>query len=79
MDNISEFTIDSPKGVTHAVTISVESWSELEQMREAWMTNTKSAQKFFQNRGEVIDTRNFLVQRLRHFNNENIKSGTTKE
>ena len=45
MDNISEFTIDSPKGVTHAVTISAESWSELEQMREAWLTNTKSAQK----------------------------------
>ena len=45
MDNVSEFTIDSPKGVTHAVTISAESWSELEQMREAWLTNTKSAQK----------------------------------
>ena len=77
--NVAEFTIAGPKGATHAVTISAESWSELEQMREAWMTNTKSAQKFFQNRGEVIDTRNFLVQRLRHFNNENIKSGTTKE
>lgn len=45
MDNVSEFTIDSPKGATHAVTIIAENWSELEQMREAWLTNTKSVQK----------------------------------
>jgi hypothetical protein len=45
LDNVSEFTIDSPKGATHAVTIIAENWSELEQMREAWLTNTKSVQK----------------------------------
>ncbi len=77
--NVSEFTIAGPNGATHAVTINAESWFELEQMREALLGNAKSAQKFFQNRGEVIDTRNFLVQRLRHYNNKYNKAGTTKE
>tara|TARA_A100001015_G_C14765570_1_gene623195 strand:- start:93 stop:809 length:717 start_codon:yes stop_codon:yes gene_type:complete len=77
--NVAEFTIAGPNGATHAVTITAENWIELEQMREAWLGNAKSAQKFFQNRGEVIDTRNFLVERLRHYNNDRIKAGTTKD
>jgi hypothetical protein len=77
--NVSEYTIAGPNGSTHAVTFAAEDWFELEQMREALLGNTKSTQKFFQNRGEVIDTRNFLVQRLRHYNNNTIKEGTTKD
>ena len=77
--NVSQYTIAGPNGATHSVTITAESWFELEKLREAWLGNARSAQKFFENRGEVTDIRNFLVQRLRHYNNANIKAGTTKE
>ena len=77
--SVSSYTIAGPGGATHSVTISAESWFELEQLRELWGGNTNSAQKFYENRGEVIDTRNFLVQRLRHYNNATIKAGSTKD
>ena len=77
--NLSQFTVASLNGASHSVTIAGENWSELERLRHALETNVKSYQKFLQDRGEVVDTRNYLVERVRHYNNTRIKEGTTRD
>ena len=77
--SLQAYTVAGPNGASHSLSIEAENWVELEKLREVLMSNTKSIQKFYQTRGETTETRNFTAERLRHYSNLRIKSGTTKD
>ena len=72
------YTIAGPKGATHSVAMSGESWMELEQVRAKVFANG-SAEKFLNARGSVEDVYSVMHRRMRHYNNERNKAKTYKE
>lgn len=73
--SLSAYTVGNPGGATHSVTMSGESWMELEQVRAQVFANG-TAEKFLSSRGNVEDVNNVLYRRMRHYNNQRNKSKT---
>ncbi|MCH1418094.1 MAG: hypothetical protein L7U68_06070, partial [Flavobacteriaceae bacterium] len=73
--SLSAYTVANPGGATHSVTMSGESWMELEKVRAQVFANG-TAEKFFNSRGKVEDVNNALYRRMRHYNNERNKAKT---
>ena len=73
--SLSAYTVGNPGGATHSVTMSGESWMELEQVRAQVFANG-TAEKFLSSRGNVEDVNNVLHRRMRHYNNKRNKSKT---
>ena len=73
--NLAAYTVANPGGATHSVTMSGESWMELERVR-AQVFDNGTAEKFLSSRGKVEDVNNALHRRMRHYNNERNKSKT---
>ena len=73
--SLSAYTVGNPGGATHSVTMSGESWMELEKVRAQVFANG-TAEKFLNSRGKVEDVNNTLHRRMRHYNNERNKAKT---